>query len=47
MKRMKPGKATGPNDLEAKLWKSRCRYPAEWLTKLINQVISEKRAPGD
>ncbi|VDP01875.1 unnamed protein product [Heligmosomoides polygyrus] len=31
MKKMKPGKATGPDDLAADVWKSKLWYPAEWL----------------
>ncbi|VDP08035.1 unnamed protein product [Heligmosomoides polygyrus] len=40
---MKRGKATGPDDLAADLWKSKLWYPAEWLAKFFNQVIKDKK----
>ncbi|VDP07493.1 unnamed protein product [Heligmosomoides polygyrus] len=46
LKNMKPGKATGPDDIAADLWKSRYWNPAEWLTKFFNQVVAEKKVPG-
>ncbi|EYB89153.1 hypothetical protein Y032_0235g3182 [Ancylostoma ceylanicum] len=47
LKRMKPGKATGPDDVAAELWKSRHWNSAEWLTALFNQLITEKKTPVD
>ncbi|VDP12487.1 unnamed protein product [Heligmosomoides polygyrus] len=44
--KMKQGKATGPDDIAAELWNSRCWNPAEWLTKFLNQVVTEKKVPG-
>ncbi|VDP10971.1 unnamed protein product [Heligmosomoides polygyrus] len=32
LKKMRPGKATGPDDVAAELWKSKFWYPAEWYT---------------
>ncbi|XGW10232.1 hypothetical protein V3C99_012037 [Haemonchus contortus] len=45
MKRMKSGKATGPDDLAADVWKSKCWNPAGWLTDFFNQVVAEKKVP--
>uniref|UniRef100_A0A183FEI5 Transposase n=1 Tax=Heligmosomoides polygyrus TaxID=6339 RepID=A0A183FEI5_HELPZ len=45
LKKMKPGKATGPDDLAADLWKSKSWYPAKWLATFFNQVIAEKKVP--
>ncbi|VDP05391.1 unnamed protein product [Heligmosomoides polygyrus] len=38
---MKPGKATGPDDLAVDVWKSKLWYPAEWLAEFFNQRILE------
>ncbi|VDO87662.1 unnamed protein product [Heligmosomoides polygyrus] len=45
LKKMKSGKATGPDDLPADLWKSKGWCPADWLTELFNQVVAEKKVP--
>ncbi|VDP57996.1 unnamed protein product [Heligmosomoides polygyrus] len=45
LKKMRPGKATGPDDVAAYLWKSTFWYSAEWLAKFFNQVVAEKKAP--
>ncbi|VDO18766.1 unnamed protein product [Heligmosomoides polygyrus] len=45
LKKMKPGKATGPYDVAADLWKSKYWYPAEWLSRFFNQVVAEKKVP--
>ncbi|VDP45467.1 unnamed protein product [Heligmosomoides polygyrus] len=42
VKKMRPGKANGSDDVAAELWKSKYWYPVEWLTKFFNQV--EKKA---
>ncbi|VDO86962.1 unnamed protein product [Heligmosomoides polygyrus] len=44
LKEMKPGKATGPDDMAADLWKLRCWSPAR-LAKFFNQVVTEKKVP--
>jgi hypothetical protein len=44
---MKTGKATGPDDIAAELWKSRNWNPAVWLTQLFNRIAAEKKAPTD
>ncbi|XGW34145.1 hypothetical protein V3C99_018166 [Haemonchus contortus] len=43
LEKMKSGKATGPDDLAADLWKSKGCNPAGWLTKFFNQVVKEKK----
>ncbi|VDP15935.1 unnamed protein product [Heligmosomoides polygyrus] len=45
LEKMRPGKATGPEDVAADLWKSKFCYPAEWLAKFFNQVVAEKKVP--
>ncbi|VDP54197.1 unnamed protein product [Heligmosomoides polygyrus] len=45
LKKMKPGKPTGSDDLAANLWKSKSWYPPEWLTMFFNQVVAEKKKP--
>ncbi|EYC44370.1 hypothetical protein Y032_0463g1909 [Ancylostoma ceylanicum] len=47
LKRMKAGKATGPDDMAAEVWKSQCWSPADWLTKFFNLVIAQKKVPMD
>ncbi|VDO81652.1 unnamed protein product [Heligmosomoides polygyrus] len=37
LKKMKSGKATGPDDLPADLWKSKGWCSADWLTEFFNQ----------
>ncbi|VDP26175.1 unnamed protein product [Heligmosomoides polygyrus] len=45
LKKMKPCKATEPDDLEADVWKSKLWHPAEWLAGFFNQVVKEKKVP--
>ncbi|EYC13550.1 hypothetical protein Y032_0043g781 [Ancylostoma ceylanicum] len=47
LKPIKPGKAIGPDDVAAELWKSRHWNSAEWLTALINKAVKEKETPVD
>ncbi|EYB90748.1 hypothetical protein Y032_0214g2313, partial [Ancylostoma ceylanicum] len=47
LKRMKPGKATGPDDVAAELWKSRHWNSAEWLAAFFNKVVEEKKTIVD
>ncbi|VDP49224.1 unnamed protein product [Heligmosomoides polygyrus] len=46
LKKVKRGKATGPDDIAADLWKLRCWSPAELLTKFFNQIVMENKVPG-
>uniref|UniRef100_A0A8L8KRI3 C-type lectin domain-containing protein n=1 Tax=Heligmosomoides polygyrus TaxID=6339 RepID=A0A8L8KRI3_HELPZ len=43
LKKMKPGKAAGPDDVAADLGTMRCWYTAKWLTKFFNQVVEENK----
>ncbi|VDP03770.1 unnamed protein product [Heligmosomoides polygyrus] len=45
LRKMKPSKATGPDDPAADLWKSKSWYPSKWLANFFNQVIAEKKLP--
>ncbi|VDO77263.1 unnamed protein product [Heligmosomoides polygyrus] len=45
LKKMRPGKTSGPDDVAADLWKSKYWYPAEWLAKFFNQVVPKKELP--
>ncbi|VDP22515.1 unnamed protein product [Heligmosomoides polygyrus] len=42
---MRPGKATGPDDVAADLCKSMLWYPAAWFAKFFIQVVAEKNVP--
>ncbi|VDP05791.1 unnamed protein product [Heligmosomoides polygyrus] len=43
LRKMNPGKAVGPDDLAADLWKSKSWYPDAWLKMFFNQLVAEKR----
>uniref|UniRef100_A0A7I4Y411 CMP/dCMP-type deaminase domain-containing protein n=1 Tax=Haemonchus contortus TaxID=6289 RepID=A0A7I4Y411_HAECO len=45
LKKTKSGKATGPDDLAAGLWKWKGWNPAGWLTEFFKQVVAEKKVP--
>ncbi|VDP40324.1 unnamed protein product [Heligmosomoides polygyrus] len=45
LQKLKPGKATEPDNLAADVWKSKLWYPAEWLAELFNQVLKDKKVP--
>ncbi|EYC09780.1 hypothetical protein Y032_0059g3050 [Ancylostoma ceylanicum] len=47
VKRVKAGKATGPDDMATEVWKSQCWSSADWLTKFFNLVVAEKKVPMD
>ncbi|VDP45163.1 unnamed protein product [Heligmosomoides polygyrus] len=44
-KKMKPGKATGPDDRAVDVWKSNLWYLTEWLAEFFEQVVKEKKVP--
>ncbi|XGW23905.1 hypothetical protein V3C99_005819 [Haemonchus contortus] len=46
LKKMKSGKASGPDDVAADLWKSKGWNPAGWLTEFFNQKAFD-RVPRD
>ncbi|VDO76784.1 unnamed protein product [Heligmosomoides polygyrus] len=43
LRKIKSGKATGPDDMPADLWNSKGWCPADWLTEFSNQVVAEKK----
>ena len=47
LKRMKPGKAAGPDDIATELWKARSWNPAPWLAELFNRIVEERKTPAD
>ena len=47
LRKMNSGKATGPDDLAAELWKSQRWTPAQWLAQLFNKIIEERKIPED
>ncbi|EYC40844.1 hypothetical protein Y032_0594g424 [Ancylostoma ceylanicum] len=47
VKTMKPGRATGPDDVAAELWRSRHWHPAAWLAQLFNRIIFERKIPDE
>ena len=47
IKRMKTGKAAGPDDIATEVWKSRCWNPAPWLANFFNRIVEEQRTPAD
>ncbi|VDP17538.1 unnamed protein product [Heligmosomoides polygyrus] len=46
LKKMKPVKAKGPDDLAAALWKLKSWYPTKWLATFFNQMIAKKKVPN-
>ncbi|XP_049766179.1 uncharacterized protein LOC126095426 [Schistocerca cancellata] len=47
LRKTKPGKATGTDDLPAQLWCSHHWKAAEWLTELFNKITDEGQTPTD
>ncbi|XP_049790657.1 uncharacterized protein LOC126198127 [Schistocerca nitens] len=47
LRKIKPGKATGPDDLPAELWCFHHWKAAESLTELFNKIIDEGQTPAD
>ena len=43
LKRMKPGKALGPNGIPIEVWKSLGDLGVTWLTKLFNKIIMTRK----
>ena len=42
LKRMKNGKAVGPNDLPVKAWRNLEEMAVKFLTKLFNKILTSK-----
>ena len=47
MKRMKNGKAVGPDDIPVEVWKCLGEIALEVLTKLYNRTMESERMPED
>ena len=47
MKRMKNGKAVGPDDIPVEVWKCLGEIALEFLTKLYNRTMESERVPEE
>ena len=47
MKRMKNGKAVGPDDIPVQVWKCLGEIELEYLTKLYNRTMESERMPEE
>ena len=47
MKRMKNGKAVGPDDIPVEVWKCLWEIALEFLTKLYNRTMESERMPEE
>ncbi|KAK3543950.1 hypothetical protein QTP70_031858, partial [Hemibagrus guttatus] len=47
LKRMKSGKAVGPDDIPVEVWKSLGEAAVEFLTSLFNRVLESERMPEE
>ncbi|KAI8543108.1 hypothetical protein RHMOL_Rhmol08G0192800 [Rhododendron molle] len=47
LKRMKPGKALGPDGIPIEVWKSLGDLVVTWLTKLFNKIIMTRKMPDE
>ncbi|KAK3549087.1 hypothetical protein QTP70_031342 [Hemibagrus guttatus] len=47
LKRMKSGKAVGPDDIPMEVWKCLGEAAMEFLTSLFNRVLESERMPGE
>ncbi|KAK4376815.1 hypothetical protein RND71_003111 [Anisodus tanguticus] len=47
IRRMHRGRATGPDEILVKFWKSACRAGLEWLTELFNIIFKMERVPEE
>ena len=47
MKRMKNGKAVGPDDIPVEAWKCLGEVAVEFLTKLFNNILVNERMPAE
>ncbi|EYC12231.1 hypothetical protein Y032_0048g1678 [Ancylostoma ceylanicum] len=45
IRRMKPNKTTGPNDIPADVWKLIGDSGAAWLSKFFNRMLTESQTP--
>ncbi len=47
LKRMKVGKACGPDGILIEVWKCLGDMGVAWLTKLFNKIINSKKIPDE
>ena len=47
IKRMKNGKAVGPDDIPMEVWKCLGDVALEFFTKLYNRTMESEKMPGD
>ena len=45
MKKMKNGKAVGPDDIPVEAWRSLGDMAVRFLTRLFNRILEEERMP--
>ncbi|EYC04025.1 hypothetical protein Y032_0090g2372 [Ancylostoma ceylanicum] len=45
MKKMRVGRATGPDCVPVEVWKSLCEPCLNWLTKFVNNIARSARIP--
>ncbi|EYB95898.1 hypothetical protein Y032_0155g3079 [Ancylostoma ceylanicum] len=46
IRKMKPNKATGPDDIPADVWKLIGESGAAWLSEFFNRMLAESQTPG-
>ena len=47
LKKMKGGKAVGPDDIPIEVWKCLGDEGISWLTKLFNTILKTKKMPDE
>ena len=47
MKRMKRGKAVGPDDIPTEVWKVMGTAAVEWLTEVFRNIMGRKQVNGE
>ncbi|RJG15010.1 hypothetical protein D4A39_16735, partial [Alcanivorax profundi] len=47
LKRMKRGKAVGPDDIPVEVWKCLGEMAVEFLTRLFNNILESERMPEE
>ena len=47
LKKMKKGKAVGPDEIPVEVWKCLGAEGTKWLTKLFNQILTSEEMPAE
>ena len=47
MKRIKTGKAVGPDDIPVETWRCLGELAIDFLTRLFNKILEDKRMPEE